>query len=86
MKTTSLAEVRTQLSRFVDEVVKTHERVTITRNGKPAAVLISAEDLEALEETLFWANQDRIDEGGATVGVEVVLGDLQARSTDRRRR
>jgi prevent-host-death family protein len=82
MKTTSLAEVRTQLSRFVDDVVKTHERVTITRNGKPAAVLISAEDLEALEETLFWANQDRTDEAGVTVGIEVVLNDLRARRSD----
>ncbi len=53
MKTTSLADVRTQLSRYIEEVVTTHERVTITKNGKPAAVLISAEDLDALEETLF---------------------------------
>jgi len=30
----------------------THERVVITRNGEPAAVLISPEDLESLEETL----------------------------------
>lgn len=81
MKTTSLAEVRTQLSKFVDEVVKTHERITITRNGKPAAVLISAEDLEALEETLFWANQDRVDEGGPTVGVEAVLAEAEARKS-----
>lgn len=35
MRTTSLAEVRTQLSKFVDEVAKTHERITITKNGKP---------------------------------------------------
>lgn len=27
-------------------------RVVVTRNGKPAAVLISADDLESLEETL----------------------------------
>ncbi len=29
-----------------------HERVTITKNGSPAAVLISADDLESIEETL----------------------------------
>ena len=29
-----------------------HERVIVTKNGTPAAVLISPEDLEALEETL----------------------------------
>jgi len=31
---------------------RTHERVTITKNGRPAAVLLSVEDLEGLEETL----------------------------------
>jgi antitoxin YefM len=79
MKTTSLADVRAQLSKYVEDVVTTHERVTITRNGKPAAVLISAEDLEALEETLFWVSEGRADEHGATVGVEVVLSDLKSR-------
>ena len=52
METTSLADVRANLSRYVDAVVKTHERVTITRNGRPAAVLISVDDLESLEETI----------------------------------
>ena len=79
MKTTSLADVRAQLSKYVEDVVATHERVTITRNGKPAAVLISAEDLEALEETLFWASQARADEQGPTVGVDAVLSDVQER-------
>ena len=79
MKTTSLADVRSQLSKYVEDVVKTHERVTITKNGRPAAVLISAEDLEALEETLFWAGQDRHDADGPTVGLDVVMSDVQSR-------
>jgi antitoxin YefM len=79
MKTTSLADVRTQLSRYVEDVATTHERVIITKNGKPAAVLISAEDLEALEETLFWASQDRVSEEGPSVAVEVVAAELAAR-------
>jgi antitoxin YefM len=33
-------------------VEREHDRVTITRNGRPVAVLISVEDLEGLEETL----------------------------------
>lgn len=33
-------------------MVLTQERVTITRHGKPAAVLISAAELDSLEETL----------------------------------
>lgn len=79
MKTTSLADVRSQLSKYVDDVVTTHERVTITKNGKPAAVLISAEDLESLEETLFWARQHRVDEDEPTVGLAVVMSDVHTR-------
>ena len=79
MTTTSLADVRMQLSRYVEDVMRTHERVTTTKNGRPAAVLNSAEDLEAMEETLYWASQPRADEGGEPVGVEVVAADLRSR-------
>ena len=81
MKTTSLADARSQFSKYVDDVVTTHERLTITRNGKPAAVLISAEDLEALEETLFWSGQGQVDESGPAVDLAAVTADVQ----DRRR-
>lgn len=52
MSIESLANVKANLSQYVDQVQHQHERVTITRNGRAAAVLISPEDLEALEETL----------------------------------
>lgn len=52
MRMTSLARVKSQLSAVVDSVSRTHERVVITRNGEPAAVLIAPEDLESLEETI----------------------------------
>jgi antitoxin YefM len=52
MQTTSLANIRAKLSSFVDSVQATHERVIITRNGEPAAVLMAADDLESLEETI----------------------------------
>ncbi len=42
-------------------------------------MLISVEDLEALEETLYWANQDRVDEQGHTVGINVVMSRLRTR-------
>jgi antitoxin YefM len=48
----SLATVRARLSAFVDSVDGTHERIVITRNGEPAAVLISPEDLKSLEESI----------------------------------
>lgn len=52
MTTLPLATVKNTLSAVVDQVEGTHERVTITRKGIPAAVLISPADLAALEETL----------------------------------
>jgi prevent-host-death family protein len=52
MTTLPLADVRDRLSPIVGSVERTHERVVITKNGRPAAVLISVEDLESLEETL----------------------------------
>lgn len=47
-----LSEVKARLSEVVDEVTTTQERVTLTRNGRPVAVLLSNEDLEAMEETM----------------------------------
>jgi antitoxin YefM len=51
-ETLSLADIKAHLSEIVDRVEQHHERITLTRNGRPAAVLISPEDLEALEDTL----------------------------------
>lgn len=47
-----LRAVRDHLSEIVDRVEREHDRIVITRNGRDAAVLISAADLAALEETL----------------------------------
>jgi antitoxin YefM len=52
MSTEPLRQVRDHFSDIVDRVEHEHERVTVTRNGRPAAVLISPEDLAQLEETL----------------------------------
>ena len=52
MSTDSLRNVKDRFSEFVDRVDREHERITVTRNGRPAAVLISPDDLESLEETL----------------------------------
>jgi antitoxin YefM len=50
--TMPLAAVKAHLSEVVDRVVRTHERVAITRHGRREAVIVSTEDLDALEETL----------------------------------
>lgn len=51
-ETLPLSSVKAHLSELVDRVEGQHDRVVVTRNGKPAAVLISNEDLDELEETL----------------------------------
>jgi antitoxin YefM len=51
-ETLPLSSVKAHLSELVDRVEDQHDRVVLTRNGKPAAVLISHHDLESLEETL----------------------------------
>jgi antitoxin YefM len=57
MKTLPLSEAKDRLSGLVEEAEATHEMVTITKHGRPAAVLMAAEDLESLHETLFWLSQ-----------------------------
>ena len=52
MTSEALRTVRDRFSEFINRVQKHHERVVVTRNGVPAAVLISPDDLESLEETL----------------------------------
>ena len=51
-ETLSLAAVKARFSEMVDRVEHTHDRITVTRNGRPAAVLISPDELAALEDTL----------------------------------
>ncbi len=52
MKTLPLTEARKDLSKILDEVSAIHEHVTITRQGKPAAVVMSADEFESWQETL----------------------------------
>ncbi len=51
-ETLSLAEVKAHLSELVGRVNRQHERVTVTVHGRPSAVLVAVDDLEALEETI----------------------------------
>lgn len=52
MTTLSLAEARANLSKLIESAVTTHERFEVTRNGNRAAVLLSADDYDALLETV----------------------------------
>ncbi|MFK0402180.1 type II toxin-antitoxin system Phd/YefM family antitoxin [Microbacterium sp. NPDC090225] len=52
MQTISVSEAKDKLSQLVESIDTTHEAVTITRHGRPAVVMLSVVDLEALQETL----------------------------------
>ena len=64
MSTQSLRDVRDHLSEVIDRVEHHHERVVVTRNGKPAAVIMSPEDLEKLQETI-----DVLSDAGALADI-----------------
>ena len=46
------SEAKAHLSELAERVELEHERVLVTRNGRPSFVLVSPDDLDALEETL----------------------------------
>lgn len=47
-----LADVKNRFSEVIDGIEREHGRVVVTKHGRPAAVVISVDDLESLEETL----------------------------------
>ena len=75
MRTVPLAEAKDKLSGLVEEAETTHEIITITRHGRPAAVLMSADDLESLHETLYWLSRPGIRESIAQAEREYATGE-----------
>ncbi|HEY4096866.1 MAG TPA: type II toxin-antitoxin system Phd/YefM family antitoxin [Baekduia sp.] len=84
-ETLPLSSVKAHLSELVDRVEGQHDRVVVTRNGRPAAVLISHEDLEGLEETLAALSDPDLmrqihqSEAAVAEGDVVSLDDLRGR-------
>jgi antitoxin YefM len=63
MKTLSLSEAKMKLSKLVENVYSTDEEVVITKNGRPAAVLVSPDEYESLKETIaIKSESDLMDE------------------------
>ena len=73
-----LAEVKAKFSEMVDRVEQQHDRITVTRNGRPAAVLMSADDLAALEDTLELLSDPAAMADIARARQEVADGDAVA--------
>jgi len=63
MKTLSVSEAKIKLSALVDMVASTDEEVTITKNGRPAAILVSPDEYESWKETIaIRTNQELMEE------------------------
>ena len=52
MKVLPLSEVKTKLSELVDVVERRDETITVTRNGKPVAVIVSKDEYDGWRETI----------------------------------
>lgn len=86
MSTLPLAEVRANLSKLVDEAVRTHERIEVTRQGRRTAVILSAEDYDSIMETLAILSDQELmrevreaeAEGGEVFTLEEVTEEMRA--------
>lgn len=74
VQTVSITTAKTHLNELVEAASRTHEHVTITKNGEPAAVMVGADEWEALQETLFWLSQPGIREDLDRADRDVVEG------------
>ena len=74
METLPISKVKDRLNELVEAASVTHERVIITKNGSPAAVLIGADEWESLQETLFWLSQPGIRESIAEAQSDLAEG------------
>ena len=52
MKTLSLSEAKMKLSELIERVQTTDTEVVITKNGRPAAVLVSPDEFDGWKETI----------------------------------
>ncbi|MGH3897650.1 MAG: type II toxin-antitoxin system Phd/YefM family antitoxin [Pseudonocardiaceae bacterium] len=89
MKILPLAEVKAHLSALVSEVELQHDQITITRNGAPAAMVISVTEWESLQETLAVLSDPQASAdlreaelsraAGEVYSTDEVLADFEAR-------
>jgi prevent-host-death family protein len=61
-ETLPFSEAKARLSELADRVERQHDRILVTRNGRPSFVLLSPDDLESLEETLNIVKDDELME------------------------
>lgn len=75
-ETLSLAHIKAHLSEVVDRIEQQHDRVVLTKNGIPAAIMMSPSDLEALEDTL-----DLLSDPGALKEIKLARNQIAEGAT-----
>jgi antitoxin YefM len=73
--TLPFSEVKAHLSEVADRVEREHDRIVVTRNGRPSFVLLSPDDLASLEETLAILQDDGLMESLRTSRQQAAAGD-----------
>jgi prevent-host-death family protein len=74
-ETLPFSEVKAHLSEVADRVEREHDRIVVTRNGRPSFVLLSPDDLASLEETVAILQDDELMESLRTSRRQVAAGD-----------
>ena len=73
--TLPFSEVKARLSEVADRVEREHDRILVTRNGRPSFVLVSPDDLAALEESLDILQDDELMDSLRTSRRQAAAGD-----------
>lgn len=74
MQTMSLSDLKSHFSECADRAEHEHEQFTITRNGRPSVVMVSADEWESLQETLFWLSQPDLQTDIADAKADIASG------------
>jgi antitoxin YefM len=74
-ETLPFSEVKAHLSEVADRVEREHDRILVTRNGRPSFVLLSPDDLASLEETLDILQDEELMESLRTSRRQAAAGD-----------
>jgi antitoxin YefM len=85
MRTLTVTEVKARLNELVDDAESTHEQIMITKHGRPAAVIVAAEDLESLQETVYWLSQPGVRESVAEAEADIEAGNTVSSDELRKR-
>ncbi|MCY3953544.1 MAG: type II toxin-antitoxin system Phd/YefM family antitoxin [bacterium] len=74
--TLPFSEAKAHLSELADRVERQHDRILVTRNGRPSFVLVSPDDVESLEETIEILSDDELMDSLRKSRLEAAEGQL----------